>query len=283
MNTHSLLFSSILLWLLAACGNSNEQIREPAASPAAILHQNWAADALWDDGLAEVAQYESERVVYGKPRQFEYTFILVKEDFNKEHNVKTDNYSRSDLFPVMKVNKFARIPTEKYPYHYLSSLFYKRDDPATLHKMTTSSQEWCGNTFKSFEHKDGDYQYMYNSYWDGQGNGHTQLEGGAWFEDGLSYTLRTLDFSEGLTFKRPVLESQINNKANRPLIYNASFQVSKDTSLSQQAWQVNVQFDDEKISTYWFAQEYPNLLLKQESWDGRRLLLKSVARKAYWE
>lgn len=283
MRKSILLFSHLLLLLLAACGNSNEETREPETSPTAVLHQDWAADPLWDDGLAEVAQYEAERVVYGKPRQFEYTFILVKEDFNKKHNVKTDNYNRSDLFPVMKVNKFARIPTEKYPYHYLSSLFYKRQNPATLHKMTTSSQEWCGNTFKSFEHKGNNYRYIYSSYWDGQGNGHTEVRGGIWFEDGLTYTLRALYFSEGLTFKRPVLESQINNKANKPLIYQASFRVSEDNSLNQPAWQVRVQLDDEKASTYWFAREYPNLLLKQESWDGRRLLLKSATREAYWE
>lgn len=282
MKKNIVLLSSWLL-LLAACGNNEEQVSEPEVTPGTVLQQDWAADALWDDGLAEVARYEAERVVYGKPRQFEYTFILVKEEFNKEYNVKTDNYDRSDLFPVMKVNKFARIPTEKYPYHYLSSLFYKREDPATLHKMTISSQEWCGNTFKSFEHTDSSYQYSYNSYWDGQGNGHTALKDGIWFEDGLSYSLRALDFSEGLNFKRPVLDSQINNKANKPTIYNADFLVSKDTTLSQQAWQVSIKFDDEKSSTYWFAQEYPNLLLKQESSDGCRLLLKSATREAYWE
>lgn len=248
-----------------------------------VLNQQWAADALWDDGLAEVAQYEAERVVYGQTRQFEYTHILVKEDFNKAYNVKTDDYSRSDLFPVMKVNQFARIPTEKYPYHYLTSLFYKREKPGLLHKMTSGSQEWCGNTFKVFDKKGKNYRYLYSSYWDGQGNDHMKLKGGIWFEDGLSYTLRALEFSEGLDFEQAVLESQVNNKANRPQVYLARFRVAADTALGRQAWQVQVQLDPEKPSSYWFAREYPNILLKQESWDGRKLLLSSMERKAYWE
>lgn len=274
----------LLLLLFSACNRQNEAANlSTNENNPPLLNQQWASDALWDDGLAEVAQYEAERVVYGKPRHFEYTHILVKEDFNQEYNVKTDDYGRRDLFPVMKINQFARIPTEKYPYHYLSSLFYKREKPGQLHKMTSSSQEWCGNTFKAFDRKGKNYRYLYSSYWDGQGNDHMKLKGNVWFEDGLSYTLRALNFRQGLSFEKSVLESQVSNKASKPVIYQAYFQVEADTALTQKAWLVKVQLDKENISRYWFAREYPNILLKQESHDGRKLLLKAVAREAYWE
>jgi hypothetical protein len=274
----------ILLLLFSACNRQKEAASLPTNEKnSTVLNQHWATDALWDDGLAEVARYEAERIVYGQTRHFEYTHILVKEDFNKEYNVKTDDYSRRDLFPVMKVNQFARIPTEKYPYHYLSSLFYKREKPGQLHKMTSSSQEWCGNTFKAFDHKGKNYRYLYSSYWDGQGNDHMKLKGNIWFEDGLSYTLRALNFRQGLSFEKPVLESQVSNKASKPAIYQAYFQVEDDTTLTQKAWLVKVQLDKENISRYWFARDYPNILLKQESHDGRKLRLTEASREAYWE
>src|SRR3712207_2506984 len=36
-------------------------------------------------------------ILYNKVRTFDYTLITVKEDFNKEYNVKTDDYKRKDL------------------------------------------------------------------------------------------------------------------------------------------------------------------------------------------
>ena len=107
-------------------------------------------DVRWEQGTAEVAKYQAKRIIYQKPRDFEYTLILVKETFNKEFNVKTDDYQRDDLYDVMKVNKFARIPTDNYPYHYMTSVFFRRDQPATVHKLVNTSQEWCGTTAKYF-------------------------------------------------------------------------------------------------------------------------------------
>lgn len=271
-----------LLWL-SAC-RKEVTVKEPAAP--AFINAQWAADTLWDDGLAEVAVYHAEREVYDKTREFEYTFILVKEDFNKAFNVKTDDYTREDLFPVMKVNKFAHIPTQKYPYHYLTSLFFKREAPATLHKMTHSSQEWCGNTFKLFDHTDDHYRYEYSSYWDGQGEGEMELPDTLWFEDALSYTLRALRFEDGLRFEKPVLESQISNSAPEPEFYQADFRVSEEVlslaDTTQPAWKVSVQLEEGKTNTYWFAKVYPNMLLKQQSWNGQNLLLKEAGREAYW-
>ena len=274
----------LLFVFLASCGEKKDTSAKKAAPD--YIDAQWASDTLWDDGLAEIAQYNAQRIIYGKARDFEYTHIVVKEDFNKEYDVKTDNYKRKDLFPVMKINKFARIPTQKYPYHFHTSLFYKREQPSILHKMTHSSQEWCGNTFKLFQHLGKNYHYLFSSYWDGQGNGRIKLQDKIWFEDGLSYTLRALHFADKLQFEKPVLESQISNRANKPTVYNARFAVNPEElnihEQGQQAWRVVVQLDEQKTNTYWFAREYPNILLKQESWDGRRLELKEVKRDAYW-
>lgn len=285
MRTADLLLIISLALIIAACG------RNGSKDPEAPVNPEWAEDALWDDGKAEVATYDAERVVYGKVRQFEYVYVLVKETFNEEYTVKTDDYERDDLYPVMKVNKFCRIETLKYPYHYLTSVFFKRDNPQTVHKLTNTSQEWCGNTAKSFLEMDDNYQFQYMSYWDGQGNGITTVDKGPWFEDQLSYTLRTLKFNEGLSFAIDLYPYQVSSKASIPKSEQAIIQVSKPTGAEladvnsdfvKTPWKVTVTREHEAGLTYWVNGEYPNTLLKMESTDGRKLKLKLLERDAYW-
>lgn len=263
-----------------------------AATPNAALlklapyfNQQWAMDKWWEDGLAEVAVYEAERVIYNKVRRFEYTLITVKEEFTPDYNVKADSLQRLDLFPVMKVNQFCRIETDQYPYHYLTSLFFRRDEPVALHKLTTSSQEWCGNTFKAITDEGLHYLQTYNSYWDGQGSGQRQLRRDALLEDALPYTLRSLQFARKLAFGVTITELQQTSKATRPTYYAAQVRVldglAADTP--EPAWRVNVALAEGKQNSYWFAKKYPNVLLRQTTWDGRSLALKSVRRYAYWQ
>lgn len=288
MNKLSFLFVAALTGLYA-CADSAADNTVDASQ---YFNPDWAMDSMWEQGVAEVATYDAQRVVYGKPRQFEYVYILVKETFNEEFKVKTDDYERKDLFDVMKINKFARIPTDNYPYHYLTSIFYKRQQPSTVYKLTNTSQEWCGNTSKYFLSKGRNYTFGYDSYWDGQGIGEKTIDGGIMFEDQLSHSLRALKFAEGLSFKQKVAESQITNKANDPAIYEAIFTVSTENSLMlgtdynldqiEKIWKVTVQLDQEKTNEYWFASNYPNILLKQTTWDGRNLELRETYMDDYW-
>lgn len=276
------------LGLLAAIGIVIGCASQPDATIADNLAQNfnlrWAENKLWDDGLAEVATYAAERTVYNKKRTFDYTLITVKEDFNKEFNVKTDDYQRQDLFPVIKVNAFCRIPTDNYPYHYLTSSFYRRENPVQIHKITNSSQEWCGNTFKAINRQNDKFQYTFNSYWDNQGEGKFTLPGSIVFEDQLPYTLRSLRFKENLNFNLEIAELVQTTKANKPAIYQATFKVkSIKEYASGNLWEVQVQLAPDKQNVYRFKKEYPNLLVSQRTWDGRSLELKDVKRNAYWQ
>ncbi|MBJ6109305.1 hypothetical protein JAO73_09795 [Hymenobacter sp. BT523] len=286
------LFSILLSTGLAGCHAPNN---EPAAGRAPVsaqalqavlphFDQNWAMRKLWEDGLAEVATYDAERVVYKKPRRFAYTMITVKEEFNQQFNVKTDDYQRQDLFPVMKINQFCAIPTDQYPYHYLTSLFFRRDQPVALYKMTTSSQEWCGNTFKSIIDDGVNFEMWYHSYWDGEGNSNRDLRRDVFLEDALPYTLRSLKFGSLPAFKLVVMDLQQTNRAKPPVYYQARL-TTADVPADKQnpaAWRVSIQLAPDKANTYLFAKEYPNVLLHQTTWDGRNLQLKGVRRYAYW-
>jgi hypothetical protein len=273
---------NLLLTGLTSCSGPAGKENDPEKLETLFNH-NWASDSLWDDGLAEVATYAAERLIYNKVRTFDYTMITVKEDFNKAYNVKTDDFERNDLFPVIKVNQFCRIPTDNYPYHFMTAMFFRRQNPLYLHKLTSSSQEWCGQTFKDITHAGNRFQYAYNSYWDGQGAGKMDLNKEMLFEDQLPYTLRSLKFEDGLAFSADVVGLMQTNKASQPAIYPATFRVTRDKAAGKQAWRVMVVLKPEMENSYWFAPEYPHILLRQQTWDGRSLQLKAVKRYAYWQ
>lgn len=280
----------LLLLLLPACsdtatpteGNANEEVLN-------YFRQDWAMQDLWNDGSAEYAIYEATREIYGKLRQFDYTIITVKETFNEEHWVKTDDYDREDLFEVMKVNMAATIPTENYPYHYLTSVFTDRQTPLLLMKLTNGSQEYCGNTFKTIVPEEDYLIYHYNSYFDGQGIGNQQLPRTQVFLDQLGYSLRALEFRPGLEFTLPVYPSIISNVVDveqepvRAVITVAEQEPVQVMEEAVPAWPVNVELGNGLNRTYWFGAEYPNILLRMEDNAGNSLLLKRIERNQYWE
>jgi hypothetical protein len=279
----------ILAFAATSCGGKFSSNKQQGLTP--YFDLDWAKNSLWDDGQAEVALYDASRVIYNKPRYFEYAYILVKEDFNAEFGVKTDDYGRKDLYPVMKVNQFADIPTENYPYHFLTSIFFKRENPIQAHKMTYSSQEWCGNTFKLFQEKGSQFAYTYHSYWDGQGDATQMIDASPLWEDQLPYTLRALKFTNGLKFSLSLYGSQINSRADLPTAYQAHFSIAQLEAIDslpgglpmQPVWVVNVKLDEEKANQYVFTQAYPNILIEMTGWDGRKLRLREYKRNKYWE
>ena len=284
---------SLLSLIAAGCGApqaSAPVAGRPPVSAAALqavlpfFDQQWAMRKYWEDGLAEVATYDAERVVYKKNRVFISTIITVKEEFNQQYKVKTDDYKRADLFPVMKVNQFCQIPTDEYPYHYLTSLFFRRDQPVALYKMTTSSQEWCGNTFKTLTDDGVNLAETYDSYWDGQGVGGRDLRRDVFVEDALPYTLRALQFEQLPAFRLTVLDLRQTNKATPPVYYEARLTTTPapPAEAPGPAWRVAVALAPGRENVYWFDKNYPNVLLRQTTWDGRTLRLKATRRYAYW-
>ena len=130
------------------------------------------------------------------------------------------------------------------------------------------------------------------SYWDGQGNGSAKVEKGPWFEDQLSYTLRTLDFHNIETsFEVDLYPMQVSSKATIPQSEKASISIAEakpgtlqelDSAFQQEAWEINLTRESGADLAFWIGKEYPNYLLKMESSDGRKLQLKSLERDANW-
>lgn len=253
-----------------------------AAELDTLLNRDYAATSFWDDGKAEVAVYDAERVVYGEPRKHTVRLITVYEDFNKEYYVKADwPYGEKPLLPVLKQNMNATIQTDTYPYHYMTTVFSERGHFGRTVKVAISSQEWCGTTYKEFQFWRDQPREVYHSYWDGEGSGVRDLppNPNAFLEEELFLVLRGLPFREGLKVSFELYQGETTNKAPVPKSEPAELVVSE----AEDAWAVTVRAQTGRRILYRFAKQYPHYLLSQEHSDGRTLALRSVERSAYWE
>ncbi|OUJ74448.1 hypothetical protein [Hymenobacter crusticola] len=287
-------YSFFLLMLLGsgACSTDKQEPEhvENAVAPTNALQEltpyfnaQWAMDKFWEDSLAEVATYAAEQTVGAATQQFDCTLLTVKEEFSMQYNVRAADYKRKDLYPVMKVNQIYSLPTTPLPQHCLTSLFFRRDQPVPLYKLTASAQDWNGVTFKAITDDGLQYVESYSSCQSQPGSGQRQLRRDVLFEEALPYTLRSLRFERKPAFGATVRAAQAPDACLPPVYYTAQIRVADGlvADTAEPAWRVAVVLADRKENVYWFAKKYPNLLLRQTTWDGRRMTLKEVKRTAY--
>jgi hypothetical protein len=263
-------------------------------------------DAAWDDGLAEVAVYDAHWSLYGKDRVFEARLITAKEPFAMDRHVKADPpYGDRPIREVLKENLIMEIPTENYPYRFLRTVFISRENPAALVKATVGSQEWCGNTFHEYRSWTTPPSREFHSYFDGEGDGAEAIDfrPGDLFRDQLFSTLR---FAAG---DRPEIRARlwpswVTNRAKAPptdggsvarvhggterpsaptdaAIRFAGPEIVRAAGRDWSCRRIEIEAGD-LVETYWFSRDPTRVLVRYESSDGRRFLLKNVHRRDYW-
>jgi len=250
----------------------------------------WAADPIWDDGLAEVSLYDAERVVYGKPRAYELRMIVVKEDLSDDQHVKADPpYAGRALTGVLKMNLAATIQTDNYPYQYLTSIFVRRDDVRALVKATVGSQEWCGNTFKEVITWDGPPRIHAHSYFEGQGDVEhpLPLDGTGLLDEQLLLVLRAATVPDGSEWTVRVADTMTTNNGKEVAVRETRLSSAGTESLVTPLGRVTAHRyrltqEGGESATYWIDVAPPRSVMRMESSDGRRLILKERARRDYW-
>jgi hypothetical protein len=261
------------------------------------VHPDWWAsgrrfgeDPIWRDGQAEVAHYEATRTVYGKPRSFPAVLITVLEDLDTATYTKADPpYLGKGLLPVLKLHAFSRIETDNYPYHHATTVFVSLRQPTRLVKLTQSSQEWCGSTFKLLDAWSPGPALHFHSYWANQGDGAFPLDltGPVLLEDQLPVTLRSLPFRHGFGAAFRLIASVVDNQARAPAAEEAHLSVSEPAATPgasrAPAWKVVVQRTRTgQELVYWFDTAPPHVLMRFSAPDGRELVLRTAARRRYW-
>ena len=272
-----------LIGLVAlACAASAQEAPSAATLDLnAVVRRDWAKDALWDDGQAEVATYRGERVIFGETRHHTARLITVLEDFTKEYYVKADwPHGQKPILPVIKQIYTATIPTPNYDFQFMTSTFVDREDFGRLVKMSAVGHDWTGLTHKEFQMWGDKPRMIYNSYWDGEGSGRRDLgtDINDYFEEELPLVLRALPFEEGLAASLWLYPNQTTTRAPEPRPVAATIRVSA----GNKSWIVDVEARDDRSLRYEFAAEEPHVMLRVRHSDGRSLELASVRREAYW-
>ncbi len=147
----------------------------------------------WYAGKAEISSYTLTQNRYGEDREGKAVLIFVTEDFSIHKQVKLDNpeVDRKDNVSVLKLNFTKNFVTGIYPYSMMLSAFTPIDQSQISNtlKLTSSVQEWCGQTYTQANLKNNGYSIVGHSYFEKEGDETLYLKA-VWLEDELWNRIR---------------------------------------------------------------------------------------------
>ncbi len=124
--------------------------------------------APWDDGLAEVAEYQVQQFRYGELHPGTAVMIVVRENLDPQRAVKAGLDSTSTI-PVLKCHWVTSYQTGVYRYEQAMTVFLRRSDAVPL-RLFMTSHEWCGSAAKSWINRGPGSELSIFSYFDGHGD-----------------------------------------------------------------------------------------------------------------
>lgn len=167
--------ATFLLLCFTLCCTACQQHNDSSTNPLARTisqQQGSAFKDYWYQGKAEISTYELEQNRYQDIHPGQTTLIFVTEDFLTDEQVKNDTYTNPNSTSVLKTNLIQRFTTGLYDYSIMTSVFTPVDTeqfPNTL-KTSTSSQDWCGQSWMQVNKKDRQYALQQRSYFEKEGD-----------------------------------------------------------------------------------------------------------------
>ncbi len=151
----------LVLAALLACNTQTNQKEDSQA-----IYKDPDFESYWYGGKAEITSFSLEQARYGEIHEGTASMIFVTEPFNAKDLVKADR-PNSDSYSVMKLNETRKFTTGIYPYSMMNSSFFPVERGEHVSKISSSSQEWCGHTYMTLEHKKK-YDISIDSYFEGE-------------------------------------------------------------------------------------------------------------------
>ncbi len=180
--------SLIAAFALMNCSQSPSSQKE---KPGTDISQSFKD--YWYAGKAEINSYSLIQSRYGENREGKAVLIFVTEDFSLHKQVKLDNpeKDRKDDVSVLKLNFTKNFVTGIYPYSMMLSAFTPIDQSQISNtlKLTSSVQEWCGQTYTQANLKNNGYSIVGHSYFEKEGDQTLYLKA-VWLEDELWNRIR---------------------------------------------------------------------------------------------
>ena len=171
MKTHRTIFILLITATLAAT---------TAYSAAPLQFGPYTPDqfhAYWHNQGAEISRYALQQARYGEIHGGDAVLVFVTEPMNPAMQVKADHSGPQNI-PVLKLNAVRKFFTGIYPYSIMTSVFTPVDSqkyPLPL-KITSSTQEWCGQVYTQMNLRDDAYRVQMQSYFEKEGDQAFTLE-----------------------------------------------------------------------------------------------------------
>jgi len=142
-----------------------EALPVPAGAPGGLtLRSPWLTTG-WDDGLAEVSEYDLQQFRYGNLHPGTATLVAVREAMGERRAVKATATDTATV-PVLKLHWVRSFQTGVYRYDQSSFQLVRQADGIPLRWLITS-HEWCGAASKSWVNGG---PLRVSSYFDGHGD-----------------------------------------------------------------------------------------------------------------
>ncbi len=181
-NTLKILFIfNVVLALLISC---KESVKESTSETTVIdksinndiIYRNLSPEfkGYWFSGKAEITSYQLSQLRYGELREGTAVTIFVTEDFLPKEQVKANKYSENNI-PVLKLNNTKKFVTGIYPYSIMNSTFSPLATKEHPIKITTSSQEWCGQLYMQLNNTDK-FEIISHSYFEGEADQNLNID-----------------------------------------------------------------------------------------------------------
>ena len=258
-------------------------VARPAESVPLQPQGAWAVDSAWYDGLVEKATYDAVKVIYGRPRTYEATFLTNKEQHDTKTWTKADG--STSAVEVWKHNQIEVVPTPNYDYKFVTTT-HATVEGLSLTRLDATSQEWCGTAFHQYEKAEGEgaYDYFAFSYMPEQGRVSATVDDDVADAplipfNGLSLYLRGYDFDGrgDLTFR--LLPDQKSNKLVDHDPVDATVTFAGETG---DGYQLALTAGGEEVGTFEFAKDRQHVMLSYEGVNGDSYQLKDLDRVDYW-
>lgn len=257
-----------------------EQSGQPLASP--FWGHEW-----WEDGLAEVAEYDLQQQRYGKTWEGQGTLIAAREYMDPERAVKSVDAKGT---PVIKAHLQRSFQTGNYPYNQSMTALIDRQQ-GRPQRYLMSSHEWCGTAAKSWVNQGPKSPLRAMSYFDGHGDTRQDLDLGqhAVLADTLWLWVRAwVAAGQPALEHLAVVDSQIEAKAVNTTPRPATISAEADTlggglfASGTAIWRVVVERGEQR-DVFLVDQEHPHRLRRWQDSQGSVWTLRNYRRFAYWE
>ncbi len=249
--------------------------------------------ALWEDGLSEMSYYDATCVIYDTKRSYTRVHLMNRQFMDERRWIKASD-STVYRVPAFKFVVSEEVPTENYNYRILMTTFLERPNLEPL-KVSVSSQEWCGHTFKilqwsrfqELEPKDWSLDLCSYSYFPDEGDVWWPLPSNTDAYESLPLFARAVVASGGQSRAMHLLRSQRSNRAPDPKPIDAVLKMeggprSIRVPLGKfEAQRVVVDWEGEPT---WYDVETTAPFRVLEFREGDvNARLRLVERRAYWD